>query len=103
MKLRVRLFAGLGLLVLAFAARAADEIFDFETLRYRAKMLAARTYTPRPHTVPELLLKLSYDQYRLITFDEEQTRWRRENVPFQLQFFHPGFVHARSVQLHELS
>jgi len=84
------------------AARAAEEMFDFETLRFRAKLLAAKPYAPRPTTVPEALRNLSYDEYRLITFDEEQTRWRRENVPFQLQYFHPGFVHQRSVQLFEL-
>ncbi|MSU24951.1 MAG: glucans biosynthesis protein [Opitutus sp.] len=103
MKLQLRWFALLGLVGFAAAANAAEEIFDFETLRFRAKMLAARAYAPRPGTVPESLLKLTYDQYRLITLDEEQTRWRRENVPFQLQFFHPGFVHDRSVRLHELN
>ena len=103
MKLRIRLLAILGLFLFAVAARAAEAIFDFETLRYRAKMLAARPFAPRPSSVPESLVKLSYDQYRLITFNEEQTWWRRENVPFQLQFFHPGFVHQRSVQLFELN
>ena len=98
-----RLLALLGLLALAVGLRAADEMFDFETLRYRAKMLAAKPYVARPSTVPASLLNLSYDQYRLILFDEEQTRWRREPVPFQLQFVHPGFVHTRAVQLHELN
>jgi len=99
-----RLFCALGCL-LAFAAsvRAADDIFDFETLRFRAKMLAARPYVRNPTVVPDVLRKLSYDEYRLITFDEEQTRWRRENVPFQIQFSHPGFVHETSVQLFELN
>ncbi len=97
-------FVGLcSLVVLAAASRAADEIFDFETLRFRAKLLAAKPYVSRPTTVPSALQKLSYDDYRLITFDEEKTRWRRENVPFQLQFSHLGFVHRNAVQLFELN
>ena len=103
MKLRARLFALVSLLAFVVAARAADEMFDFETLRFRAKMLAAKPFVARPSTVPAALLKLSYDQYRLILFDEEQTHWRRDSVPFQLQFFHPGFVHDRAVQLHEVN
>lgn len=103
MKPRALLPAFFLLLALIAPALAAEEMFDFEMLRYRAKMLAARPYAPRATTVPESLRSLSYDDYRLITFDEEQTRWRRENVPFQLQYFHPGFVHQRSVQLFELN
>ena len=100
--MRRRLLALLSFVALAAAARAAGELFDFETLRFRAKMLAANPHVPRPATVPEALRRLTYDEYRLITFDEEQTRWRRENVPFQLQYFHPGFVHDHAVQLNEL-
>ena len=95
-----------GLLILwAWVApiRAADGIFDFETLRYRARMLAARPYAPPATTVPESLRRLSYDDYRQITYNPQQTWWRREGLPFQLQFFHPGFVHQRSVQISELS
>ena len=93
----------LGSLALAQLARATNEMFDFETLRFRAKMLAAKPYEPRPPTVPESLRRLSYDDYRRITFNPAQTWWRREQLPYQLQFFHPGFVHTRSVQLYELN
>jgi glucans biosynthesis protein len=103
MKLCLRLLAVSFLLALAGRLRAAGDIFDFETLRSRAKLLAARPYTPPPSTVPAALRNLSYDEYRLISFREEQTRWRRENVPFQLQYFHPGFVHRNAVQLYELN
>ena len=85
------------------SARASNEMFDFETLRYRAKMLAARAYAPRATTVPEALRKLSYDEYRLITFSGDQAWWRRDGLPYQLQFFHPGFVHQKSVQVSELN
>lgn len=103
----MKFFGKASVLFLLFAlgswTRASDDLFDFETLRFRAKMIAARPYVPRATTVPESLRKLSYDEYRQITFNTEETWWRRENLPFQLQFFHPGFVHQKSVKLSELA
>ena len=101
MKFSGRFLALFTLLVLGAAVRGADFV-DFDVLRYRAKMLAMQPYAARPRTVPDALAKLTYDQYRLITFSPARTWWRREQLPFQLQFFHPGFIYDRSVQIAEL-
>jgi periplasmic glucans biosynthesis protein len=96
-------FAVLLVLVLALRpapARAADEVFDFEVLRYNAKMLAAKPYASRPSPVPEALLKLSYDQFRDIRFKPSESLWLRERLPFELQFFHPGFSFDQTVQIY---
>lgn len=84
------------------ALHARAEPFDFETLRFHAKELADEPYHPRPNKVPEFLRKLTYDEHRKIQFNPGQTLWRGERLPFQLQFFHPGFVNDQTVQLHEL-
>ena len=66
-RFRLSLLALLLPAALSLPARA-DEAFDFEVLRYQAKMLASKPYAPHPVDVPEALLKLTYDQYRDIRF-----------------------------------
>lgn len=102
---RLSSFLLVGLLLVAGHTKArAAEIFDFEVLRYKAKMLASRPYEARPVRVPEWLLNpaLSYDQHREIRYRPAKSWWQREQTPFQLQFFHPGFIFNKTVQLHEL-
>lgn len=99
-------FAGLvlllGLAALVSRAGAAEGRFDFETVRERARQLAAQPYKVTPSPVPEWLQKLTYDQHRLIQFDQKRTFWRDDKLPFQLQFFHPGFILNQTVQISEI-
>ena len=97
------LLLGLTLTALGGILRANDVPFDFEVLQYRAKTLASKPYAERPNRVPESLQKLTYDQYRDIRFNPSSSWWRRDRLPFQLQFFHPGFIYNRTVQLSEVN
>ena len=85
------------------SARPPDNVFDFEVLRYEAKMLAAKAFVPEPVNVPAALLKLNYDQYRDIRFRPSESLWRRDHLPFELQFFHPGFNFDRTVQINTVT
>ncbi|MFI5337558.1 MAG: glucan biosynthesis protein, partial [Opitutales bacterium] len=96
------LFVLLSGLVAAAPLRAAPERFDFEILQFRAKALAAQPHVPVRRPVPDWLLKFNYDQYRDIRFDPLRSWWRKENLPFQLQFFHPGGIFHEPVLLHEV-
>ena len=91
----------LALAVLPTAARA-DSSFDYEILRHQAKEVASRPYVAPSKQVPDWLLKLNYDEFRRIRFDPNRAWWRREQLPFQLQFFHPGFLLNRTVQISEV-
>jgi periplasmic glucans biosynthesis protein len=93
---------GLVLVSSVAAVRAAEVPFDFEVLQFRAKSLAAQPYAERKTRVPEALRKLSYDQYRDLRFNPDSAWWRRDRLPFQLQFFHPGFIYTRTVQISEI-
>jgi len=86
----------------AAAILRADIPFDFEVLQFRAKTLATKPYVQRPSKVPKSLQDLTYDQYRDIRFDPNRAWWLREQLPFQLQFFHPGFIYNKTVQVAEV-
>ncbi|MDI1319479.1 MAG: glucan biosynthesis protein, partial [bacterium] len=98
MKPRRFIFCALLVALGAAPGRAAD-LFDFEVLQFRAKALAARPYAPAKSQVPDWLRKLSYDEYRDIRFVPQLSWWRAEELPFQLQFFHPGGSFSQPVQL----
>ncbi len=91
-----------GLLAGVASARAADFTFDFDTVRYRAQLLAEKPYVEPGTRVPEWAQNLTYDEHRLIRFDPGHTWWRSERLPFELQFFHPGFVQRSTVQISEI-
>src|SRR5690606_20142066 len=55
-------------------------------------------------TIPDKLLKplFTYDQHRDIRFRPDRARWRAENLPFELMFFHPGWLFTYPVQMNEV-
>ncbi len=85
------------------APAAGGAPFSFETLQARARDLAATPYQARASRVPQVLRQLDYDQHRDIRFDPARSLWRAEKLPFQLQFFHPGFIQRHTVQIHEVA
>ncbi len=100
--MNVKQVGALACLLATSAAFAADVPFDFEVLQFRAKALAAQPYEARASKVPKRLGDLTYDQYRYIRYNGERAWWRREKLPFQLQFFHPGFLYTKTVQMAEV-
>lgn len=76
--------------------------FSWEALQERARQLAAAPHADPRLTLPEPLARLSYDAWRDIRFRPEQSLWRAEKLPFELQFFHPGMLYDRAVTIHVL-
>ena len=85
------------------AAPAAEQKFDFEVLRARARDLAARPHPPPKGEGPRWLKELSYDQLRRIEFGGANSLGFEEKLPFQVQYLHPGFILDKQIHLHELS
>ena len=96
--MRRLILALLAALALAVPARA----FDLDDVAARAEALAAEPYRERPKKVPEWMLtgSMTYDQWRDIRFKPDQALWSDKNLPFQVQFFHPGLYYDRTVQVH---
>jgi periplasmic glucans biosynthesis protein len=91
-----------GCLVTVVRVAGAEEKFDFDALRARAKALAAKPYIAPVRETPEWLQKLTYDEHRIIQFDETHTLWRKEKLPFQVQFFHPGWYFNQPVRINQV-
>ena len=53
-----------------------------------------------PAPIAEALKNLDYDTWRKIRFKPDSAIWKKNKVPFELQFFHPGFLYDRTVTLH---
>ncbi|MDX2187140.1 MAG: glucan biosynthesis protein G [Opitutaceae bacterium] len=80
---------------------AADAPFTHQTVKARAQALAAEPYRERASRVPEWLQKINYDEYRNIRFAPDHAQWKGD-ANFHLQFFHPGFLYTKTVQIAEV-
>jgi len=73
--------------------------FGFQNVVEKAARLAQSGYEEPPRS-PEFLLRMNYDAFRDIRFDPEQALWKKEKLPFTIQFFHPGFNYVHPVKIH---
>lgn len=81
-------------------AGVSPRAFTVSTVVERARALAARPYQAPRQTLPEAYARLSYDAYRDIRYRNDKAWWREAGLPFQAQFFHPGFLYPEPVAVH---
>ena len=74
--------------------------FNLQNVIDQAGKLAKKPYQDRLGQVPEFLLKINYDDWRDIRFKTDQALWLKENLPFTVQFFHPGLYYNRTVNIY---
>ena len=80
-----------------------ETAFHAQDVRHQARQLALNPFKDAERRLPSELADLSYDQYRGIRFRPDLALWRGEDLPFQVQFFHRGFIFRDSVDLFEVS
>lgn len=91
------------LIVASQLAGAADEpAMTFETLAGMAKERARKPYADDRPALAPFWNELKYDEHREIEFRQDQALWLPEKLPFAVQFFHPGWVFPRTVEIHEI-
>jgi glucans biosynthesis protein len=104
----------LGLLILCLLAavlpfRASAKLESAEvTLDYVAQKAELRAHKPfhSPRAdLPDILRadKLDYDKYREIEFRHEKALWLADQLPFRIEFFHPGYIYQEPVHINEFT
>ncbi|HET9599468.1 MAG TPA: glucan biosynthesis protein G [Anaeromyxobacteraceae bacterium] len=78
---------------------ARDGPFDANVVVDLARALAGAPYVPPPASLPEVLAKLDYDQYREIQFRPSATLWARPGHTFQLQLLPLGYIFTTPVEI----
>jgi glucans biosynthesis protein len=81
---------------------ATDDGMDLLRLTARVQELATRSYDPETRAVPDFLTRLGYDEYRDFKFKPDHTLWHDEQLPFELEFFHPGYIYPHSVAMYAI-
>lgn len=71
-----------------------DHVFEL------ARALAAEPFVDQVVELPPELADLTYDQYRDIRFDPQQSIWRDTGSPFTFDVFHAGFYFKTPVDIH---
>lgn len=82
------------------AREAPDAVFN-QIVR-QAKAAAAIPYQPNEMALPAILQNLDYDTWRDITFRARRGLWHDDRSPFEVQFFHPGYLFKQPVAVNEL-
>ncbi|MBI4556619.1 MAG: glucan biosynthesis protein [Candidatus Hydrogenedentes bacterium] len=72
--------------------------FSFEKLVERASERATRPFVRPFEPSVSLENQLNYDDYRAIRYDRQKAVWRGES-PFELQFYHSGYLFPRPVEV----
>lgn len=101
-----RLMPAVLTLMIVVVCRSAEVVridVNHEYVVTAARELAAKPFVPRTNEVPDFLKALTYDDYHRIRFVEDNSLWRTENLPFRVQFFHPGNLFHHTVQLNEFA
>jgi len=77
-------------------------------LDYVAKLALDRAkhpfHSPRAD-LPKVLQQdsLDYDKYREIRFRRDRALWASDNLPFRIEFFHPGYLYQEPVHVNEFT
>ena len=95
----------LGCALLAFASMSAHAAL-FDDVAAHARQLADQPFHAEPKPAASTRPAsdaLTYDQYRDIRFRPDHSLWRADKLPFEVQFFHPGFVNTETVKINEVT
>jgi glucans biosynthesis protein len=88
------------LLLDAHAVAATEAAMDLQQLTALVQDKAQQAYDATARAVPEFLNELGYDEYRDFEYKPERALWHGQALPFEVIFFHPGYLYEKSVAMH---
>ena len=92
-------------MALALGTLAAPEAVEVN-LDYVSGLALQRAqqpfHSPRAD-LPNVLKNLNYDQYREIRFRTGKALWTEDDLPFRIDFFHPGYIYQEPVHVNEFT
>jgi len=100
----------LSALILALAASSAHARLEsaevnLEYIAKKAEERARKPFHSPKADLPDALKQdqLDYDKYREIQFRHDRALWASEKLPFNVEFFHPGYLYQEPVHLFEFT
>jgi glucans biosynthesis protein len=86
----------------ASPATAAKIAFSYDLLTERMRDAATRPYAEPTMELPDVIAKLTYDQYKQIAFRPERALWGDTKSLFRLETFQMGWLFKTPVRLFEI-
>jgi len=88
--------------LLGFFSTSASA-FDFQDVAQRARRLADAPYKKAGADLPPELRNLNYENYHQIRHKPERMLWRNDKLPFEVDFFPPGWHFDQPVRINEVT
>lgn len=91
-------------LMACFSTHAMKRLeVDFEYVADKAEKLSRKSFKETNKKTPEALRNMNFDDYRKIRIVPEETFWLSEGMPFQVQFYHLGYLYNEPVAFNEFT
>src|SRR3954470_20982732 len=86
-------------------ARLESADVNLDYVARRAEQRAHKPFHSPRADLPDILRadKLDYDKYREIEFRHEKALWTADDLPFRVEFFHPGYLYEEPVHINEFT
>lgn len=90
--------------VAAWAGVESAEV-NLDYVAQRALERAKKPFHSPRADLPKILNQdnLDYDKYREIRFRRDRALWTADNLPFRIEFFHPGYLYQEPVHVNEFT
>ena len=96
----------LGMVLASRACRGAESAdVNLDYVAQRALERARHPFHSPRADLPKVLRQdnLDYDKYREIRFRRDKALWTEDDLPFRVEFFHPGYIYQEPVHVYEFS